>query len=143
VNTDRPVTQGVVVVVRRERRLLVVRRAPGIVAGGAWCFVGGAIEAGESQAQAVVREFREEVGGHARPVRKIWDYTRPDGALRLHWWLADLLDDHLQAAPAEVAELRWCTPEEIQALPGVLAGNLEFLQAVGRGLVEGGVEEAG
>lgn len=125
--------EGVVVVVCRAGRLLLIRRAPGIRAGGAWCFVGGAIEPGESQADAVQREFREEVGGRVRPLRKIWEYRRPDGGLLLHWWSAELLDERLTPSAAEVAELRWCTPEEAMQLPGLLDGNREFLR---RGLFE-------
>lgn len=128
------VRQGVVVVVRRGGRFLVVRRAAHIPAGGAWCFVGGAIEPGESQEQAVVREFHEEVAGTVRPVARIWEYTRPDGTLHLYWWLAELVDGELRANPAEVAELRWCTPDEIEVLPGILDGNVAFLRAVGRRL---------
>ena len=129
------VRQGVVVVVRRGPRFLMVRRAARIPAGGAWCFVGGALDPGESQQQGVVREFQEEVGGTVRPVAKIWEYNRPDGGLRLHWWLAELEADELHANPAEVAELRWCTPDEIEALPGILDGNLAFMRQVGRTLV--------
>ena len=125
------------VVVQRGRRFLVVRRAAHIPAGGAWCFVGGALEPGESQEETVIREFREEVAGSVRPVAKIWEYTRPDGRLRLHWWLAELDGSaHLHANPDEVAELRWCTPDEIEALPGILEGNVAFLRAVGRRLAE-------
>ncbi len=130
--------QGVVVVVRRGPRFLMIRRAAGIPAGGAWCFVGGAIEPGESQKDAVVREFREEVGGTVRPVARIWQYTRPDGKLHLYWWLAELDDDELCPNPAEVAELRWCTPDEVEALPGILDGNVSFLREVGRELSSSG-----
>lgn len=119
--------EGVVVVVRQADRLLVIRRAENILAGGAWCFVGGGIEPGESQPDAVVREFLEEVGGHVRPIRKVWEYLRPDGLLRLHWWLAELLSDELTPNAAEVAELRWETPDKILRLPGLLDGNREFL----------------
>jgi (d)CTP diphosphatase len=128
--------QGVVIVVRRGPRFLVVRRAAHIPAGGAWCFVGGAIDAGESQEEAVIREFREEVGGEVQPLAKIWEYNRPDGHLRLHWWLAQLTTSELRANPAEVAEIRWCTPDEIEALPGILDGNITFLRNVGRKLIE-------
>jgi 8-oxo-dGTP diphosphatase len=114
----------------------MVRRAPGVLAGGSWCFVGGAIEPGESQPDAVVREFREEVAGRVRPIRKIWEYTRPDGKLRLHWWLAELDADELRPDPAEVSELRWCTPPEIEALPQVLASNLAFLREVEYRLID-------
>lgn len=122
---------GVVVVVARGGRLLVIRRAAGVVAPDAWCFVGGAIEAGETEPEAVVREFREEVGGAVRPLRRIWNYTRPDGKLHLSWWLAELGSAHLRPDPAEVAELRWCTPAEIAMLPNVLESNRAFLVALG------------
>jgi len=122
--------EGVVAVVLRGDRFLLVRRAPHIAAGGAWCFPGGAIEPGESQQSALVREFREEVGAAIQPIARIWEYVRSDG-LRLHWWLAELADSRLAPNPAEVAELRWCTLQEIEALPGILEGNLAFLKAVG------------
>ncbi|MBK8914027.1 MAG: NUDIX domain-containing protein [Phycisphaerales bacterium] len=129
------VIQGVVVVVHREGRFLMIQRAPHILAGGAWCFVGGGIEPGESQEAAVVREFREEVGGGVRPLGKVWEYTRPDGMLILHWWLAELEDDALTLNFDEVTQCRWCTPEEIDALTDVLESNRAFLREVGRALL--------
>lgn len=119
--------EGVVIVVRDGERFLMIRRAEHIFAGGAWCFVGGGIEPGEPQDAAAIREFREEVGGEVRPLRKVWEYHRPDGKLLLHWWLADLAEDNLTPNPHEVAELRWCTLEEIAALPNVLESNRQFL----------------
>ena len=115
----------------------MIRRAAGVIVPGAWCFVGGGIHPGESPEEAAVREFAEEVGGRIRPVRWLWEYTRPDGKLHLDWWLAELLDDELRPNPAEVAELRWCTADEIERLPGVLDGNLQFLKAIGRELISG------
>ncbi len=134
--------QGIVVVVERAGRYLVVRRSEHVVAPGAWCFVGGAIEPGETQEQAVVREFREEVGGRVRPLRRVWEYVRNDpGApsLRLFWWLVELLDDDLHANPAEVAELRWCTPGEMLALPNLLESNRQFVSVTvgASGLADG------
>lgn len=122
--------EGVVVVVRRADRFLVIRRAEGVCAAGAWCFVGGAVEAGESQVQAVEREFREEVGGTARPIRKVWEYESSDGRLRLHWWLADVDAEPLAPNPAEVQELRWCSIPEIERLPELLESNRRFLREV-------------
>ncbi len=131
--------EGVVVVVQRGGRYLIVRRAAGVPVPGAWCFVGGAVELGESQEQAVVREFAEEVGGTVRPLRRIWEYTRPDGKLRLYWWAAELVDGALKANPAEVAEIRWCSPEEIARLPNVLESNREFLRLVEQRAVQLGL----
>ena len=120
------------VVVQRADRYLMIQRGPDVIVPGAWCFVGGAIEPGESQEQAIVREFLEEVGGRVRPICRVWEYVRPDGHLRLFWWRADLLDgDELRPNPAEVAEIRWCTPAEIHRLPNVLESNREFLRTLG------------
>lgn len=123
--------EGVVVIVLVEQRYLMIRRAAGILAGGAWCFVGGAIDAGEGQADAVIREFREEVGGLVRPIAKVWEYTQPDGGLRLHWWAAELLSADLVANPAEVAEIRWLTRDEIERLENVLESNRRYLDECG------------
>jgi len=129
--------QGVVAVVRREDgSFLMIRRAQGILAGGSWCFVGGGLEDGETQAEAVAREFHEEVGGSIRPVEKVWEYVRPDGQLKLHWWSAILEDAALVADPTEVAEFRWCTAEEVGQLDPVLASNLEFLEVYRQGQVQ-------
>lgn len=152
--------EGVVIVIRRGERFLVIRRAEGILAGGAWCFAGGAIEPGESQADAVVREFAEEMGARVDPIEKIWEYRRPDGGLLLHWWTARLSPDtcHLSPTPetgqrpvpqsmpvprhmpddglfrpnpAEVAEWRWHTLPEILKLPDLLESNRTFINVVG------------
>ena len=71
---------------------------------------------------------------------EIWESERPDGRLRLYWWWAELIDDDLRPNPAEVAELRWCTPDEIRRLPNVLPNNLEFLQAIADGHIPFGTE---
>jgi (d)CTP diphosphatase len=124
------------VVVHRAGRFLMIRRAAGIVAGGAWCFVGGAIKPGETQPKAVAREFSEELHGCVQPEQKIWEYRRPDGNLLLHWWLATIEAGPLHPNRLEVAELRWCTPDGIESLPNVLQSNLEFVRQIGRALVQ-------
>ncbi len=130
------VQQGVVIVVLREGRFLMIRRAAGVLAGGSWCFVGGGIEPGETQALAVAREFAEEVGGRVEPLRKIWEYRRPDGKLLLHWWLARMEDGALEPNLAEVAEIRWCRPEEVESLPTLLESNALFMRQIGAALAQ-------
>lgn len=115
----------------QDDRLLVIRRAAGIRAAGWWCLPGGAIDPGETPEQAVVREVEEELGLKVRPVRKLWEWLRPDGTLFLHWWLVELA--HRSALdvvpnPAEVAETRLVSFDEFRSLEPVLESNLLFLE---------------
>jgi hypothetical protein len=52
--------------------------------------------------------------------------------LHLHWWVVELLEDSLTPNPHEVAELRWCTVQEILELPNLLESNREFLAQFGQ-----------
>src|SRR5262245_60483533 len=115
--------RGVVAVIEEADRLLVIRRAEGIIAGGSWCFPGGGIEPRETPSEAIIREVKEELGLAVQPLQEIWEWRRPDGRLLLSWWTARRLDLKAQAIPdpAEVAEVRWATPSEIRRLSPVLA----------------------
>ncbi len=130
------------VVVCRDGRMLLIRRAAHLIAGGAWCFVGGGLHAGETQEAAVRREFCEEVGGVVRPRARIWEYTRPDGGLLLHWWSAEWIGGELVANPQEVAEMRWCTLAEAEGLDPLLDSNREFLRLARTGLLDVGLGAA-
>jgi len=122
--------EGVVGVFQRQGRYLLIRRAPGVRVPNTWCFPGGAIEPGESQAQALVREMQEELGIRCRPIGPCWDWTRQDGKLRLYLWRTEMVDTRLAPDPAEVAEVRWATRQEILALPGLLPSMRLFFEEV-------------
>ncbi len=53
--------RGVVGVAVREGQLLVIRRSQTVEAPGAYCFPGGAIDPGETEQDALRREFQEEL----------------------------------------------------------------------------------
>jgi len=63
--TDRPALSPLVLVVAavvvRGDRVLLARRPPGKHLAGSWEFPGGKVEAGESPADALAREVREEL----------------------------------------------------------------------------------
>jgi 8-oxo-dGTP pyrophosphatase MutT (NUDIX family) len=131
--------RGVVAVVLRGEKLLVIRRSQHVRAPGMHCFPGGTIEEGESEAEAVVREMQEELSAAVVAVRPLWRYVTSWG-VDLAWWLVTLPEDAaLQHNPLEVEEFYWLTPAEIATLPQLLESNSQFLTAMAAGefVIEG------
>jgi len=122
-----PIRRGVVAVVVRGQRLLVIRRSQHVRAPGMHCFPGGAIEAGETEAEAVRREMLEELTLTAEPQRLLWRSVTPWN-VELAWWLVEIDEAaNPQPNPLEVESFHWLTPVEIRCLPQLLASNIEFL----------------
>ncbi|MBW3600932.1 MAG: NUDIX domain-containing protein [Planctomycetes bacterium] len=121
--------RGAVGVAAREGRLLVIRRSQFVEAPGAYCFPGGAIEAGETEEAALVREFREELDVAALPLQRLWrSITSWD--VELAWWHVAIAADAALAPHArEVESCHWLTPSEMLALPQLLESNRDFLAA--------------
>ena len=120
----------------RGGRFLVIRRSRHVVAPGAYCFPGGAIEPGESEEDALTREIREELGARIRPIRRVWQSVTP-WDVALAWWHGELDSDQTIAPnPAEVDSVRWLTPDEMAGLQGLLESNLAFLDALVSGQIE-------
>ncbi len=128
-----PSRRGVVAVVIRGDRLLVIRRSQHVRAPGMHCFPGGAIEVGETEIEAVRREMLEELALTAEPQRLLWRSTTPWN-VELAWWLVEI-DPAAEptANPHEVESFQWLTPAEIRCLPQLLPSNVEFLDAWERG----------
>lgn len=61
-----PHYETVVAAIRRDGRYLIGKRPSEGLLGGLWEFPGGKIASGETHAQALVRECREELGVHVR-----------------------------------------------------------------------------
>jgi 8-oxo-dGTP pyrophosphatase MutT (NUDIX family) len=127
---DDPGKRGAVAVAMRDGRMLVIRRAATVVAPLVYCFPGGGIEEGETEEQALVREFREEVGMSLRPVRRLWHCTTP-WKVQLAWWLGELQPEETPTPnPHEVHSVHWFTAKEMAQLPDLLTSNREFLRLV-------------
>jgi 8-oxo-dGTP diphosphatase len=118
---------GVVGVLKEEARYLLIQRSAAVLAPGMWCFPGGAIEPGETPAQAIVREMREEVGLVVEPVDELWSWLCDDGSLHLRWWKVVRLGGRLRPNPAEVQAVRWMTAAEMRRQEGMAPNNIGFL----------------
>ena len=121
---DRPVV-GVLAVVMRGDRVLVVRRANPPMPGR-WGFPGGVLELGETVAQGAMRELAEETGVEAEaggPLTVIDTIDRDEeGRVRYHYTLVAMIG-HWQSGEGVAAddadEVAWLTRAEIieQNLP--------------------------
>ena len=109
------------VVFHQGRVLLVCRDKP--PAHGQWAIPGGSVELGETLALAVEREIREETGLMVRAgeVCHLFEaiLPDPDGRIRFHYLIVDLLADYLSGnvTPAtDASAAAWLTPEDLTNL---------------------------
>ena len=123
--------EGVVVACRQaDGRWLLIRRSATVRVPLRVCFPGGWIDAGESQAEAVVREMREELNAEVVPLRCVWRHIFGEPPRVLWGWLAELKSVSLTPNPAEVHEILWLTVAEAVNHPDVLPHTDAFLTAL-------------
>ncbi len=92
-----------------------------------WGTVGGAVDPGESPAEAAVREAREEIGADIRLGRLLtvlggpdYEITYPNGdrvAYVPAVYEAEIIAGTPSPADGELSELAWFTQAELQSLP--------------------------
>ncbi|MGB0597235.1 MAG: NUDIX hydrolase [Rubripirellula sp.] len=128
--------RGVVGVIFRVDRLLIIRRSLTVAAPGMLCLPGGGIELGESEPEALVREMQEELAIDVEPIRLCWRSVTAWGT-NLAWWLTHLDHEVTPVAnPAEVAEVHWMTAEQIRTADDMLPSLPAFMDAWERGEVD-------
>jgi 8-oxo-dGTP diphosphatase len=121
---ERPIV-GVLAVVLRGERALVVRRANPPMSGR-WGFPGGVLELGETVAQGAMRELFEETGVTAEAAGPLTVFDTidrdPEGRVRYHYTLVAVIGrwQSGEGVPGDDAdEVAWLTRAEIveQNLP--------------------------
>jgi 8-oxo-dGTP pyrophosphatase MutT (NUDIX family) len=120
--------EEVFILVRRGDEYLVLHRSPR--QGSYWHCVAGALEAGESFAEAAVRELREETGLIAEPVdvdlefvyslaeepERLADYEPGTEEIVVHSFLATAPPGWEPELDWEHDGYRWCRADEAAAL---------------------------
>jgi len=119
-------------IVRDEAgRLLLIQRGHDPEAGR-WSLPGGRIEPGESDAQALVREMREETGLTVEPGPLVGAVERPGArgtVLDIRDYAATVTGGTLSAGD-DAADARWVPPEEVPDWP-LTTGLAETLRSWG------------
>ncbi len=129
--------RGVVGVILREGRFLVIRRSRLVTAPGTFCFPGGGIEAGESEPDAIVRELEEELCiEQALPVSCVWR-CRTARRVELAWWYCTVPNDQsIVPNPLEVSAYHWWSAEDLAGCGNLLQSNEEFLAEMQSGRIQ-------
>lgn len=132
--------RGVVAVIFRDARLLIIRRSLSVTAPGKLCLPGGGIELGESEEQALVREMEEELAIRVTPLGLCYRSVTSWGT-NLAWWHADLEQAQTPTAnPAEVADVFWMTRDEARNARDMLPSLPPFLVAWEQGEIDLGCD---
>ncbi|MER7768579.1 (deoxy)nucleoside triphosphate pyrophosphohydrolase [Kitasatospora sp. NPDC096140] len=123
----------------RDGRVLAARRSAPAAVAGRWEFPGGKAEPGETEAQALERELREELGVRARALTRLPGAWAVRPGLELRFWAAELLAGEPRALQDHDA-LRWLGPDELDAVDWI-DHDRDVLPYVARLLAEPGAAD--
>lgn len=116
------------VVFGRGGKVLMIRRMLEEVGEGGvlrWAFPGGKPTGGESGADCVKREIREETGYAVRVIREITNREHPNFSRHITYYLCELEQEEPMYGPQEfyeVAVIRWVRPQDVA---GLVTSNLD------------------
>lgn len=102
-------------------RVLVAHRSAHVHFAGTWSFPGGALEEGETPADAALRELHEEIGVPPTAVclitavtgldHEVWRYTYVLGRLVTQWTDVPVTPNW------ETEAVAWLAPDDLETLP--------------------------
>lgn len=110
-------------------RILIAERPAGKHMAGRWEFPGGKVAPGETEAAALVRELREELGvdvHEARPCMRLV-HAYPDRDVELSLWLVDRFDGEPRGLDGQA--LKWVEPAQL-GHEDILEADRPFVDAL-------------
>lgn len=127
---ERPRVVVTAAVIEKDDAFLVTRRLQGTHLEGCWEFPGGKCNEGESHADCLMRELREELGAGSRIGREIFSvaHAYPERIVELHFFECVLVDEPRALIGQE---MRWVTRAALNTLqfPPADAELLHSLQS--------------
>ena len=115
----------------RDGRVLIAERPAGKHMAGRWEFPGGKVNAGETEAHALTRELREELGievTSSRPFMRL-AHSYDDRDVELSMWIVE----HYAGAPQSLdgQRLKWVQPARLLD-EDILEADRAFVEALAR-----------
>ncbi len=109
-------TEVMAALIWRGKRFLACRRPANKARALLWEFVGGKVEPGETRAQALIRECREELGITVAPKDVFMEVTHTYPDMQVHMTLMNAEIAQGEPQRLEHSELRWVTPGELDGM---------------------------
>lgn len=104
--------------INSKGEMLITLRNPNKKAGGLWEFVGGGVLAGETTAQASVREVKEEIGVDITEAELtyLYEYKHKNYFMDIYSVNKDVNIKDMVLDPTEATDAKWVTKEELQKI---------------------------
>jgi 8-oxo-dGTP diphosphatase len=112
-------------------RILIAQRPAGGHVGGFWEFPGGKLNPGESPAEALVRELREEIGVHVEAATPFMAYRHdyPERSVELHVFMVERYAGDPRGVEGQ--PLRWVTVADFPSA-GLLEADVPIAEQLAR-----------
>jgi 8-oxo-dGTP diphosphatase len=110
-------------------RVLIARRPQGKHQAGRWEFPGGKVAPGESEAAALARELREELGIEvtaSRPFMRL-EHSYADRSVELSMWIVERFTGAPRSLDGQT--LRWVAPADL-GQADLLEADRPFVEAL-------------
>ena len=112
-------------------RVLIAQRPQGTHQAGRWEFPGGKVAPGESEAAALARELREELGIDVTASRAFMRlrHSYPDRSVELSMWIVERFSGSPRGLDGQ--QLRWVAPADLLHAD-LLEADQPFVEALVR-----------